>query len=142
MESIKQLTPFLSVIGQIQPADMAVIAAKGFQTVINNRPDDEAEDQPSNAEMAAAAQASGLQYHYLPVISGQVTEQNVTDFAQLLAEVKGPVLAFCRTGTRCSCLWALSEAHHLNPQCVLDTAKIAGYDLTALLPRLQQRWSE
>lgn len=142
METIKQLTPFLSVIGQIQPTDMATLAATGFQTVINNRPDNEAENQPSNAEMAAAAQASGLQYYYLPVIAGQVSEQNVTDFADLLAQVKGPVLAFCRTGTRSSCLWALSEAYHLEPQRVLDTAKIAGYDLAELLPRLEQRWSE
>lgn len=142
MEAIKQLTPFLSVIGQIQPTDMATVAATGFQTVINNRPDNEVEGQPNNAEMAAAAQALGLQYYYLPVIAGEVSEQNVTDFAELLTQIKGPVLAFCRTGTRCSSLWALSEAHHLEPQRVLDTAKIAGYDLTGLLPRLQQRWSE
>ena len=109
MEASKQLTPFLSVIGQIQPTDMASVAASGFLTVINNRPDGEGEGQPSSAEMAAAAQASGLQYHYLPVIAGQIIDANVSDFAQLLSQVKGPVLAFCRTGTRSSSLWSLSE---------------------------------
>ncbi len=142
MEATKQLTPFLSVIGQIQPKDMTSVAAAGFLTVINNRPDQEGEDQPSSAEIAEAAQAAGLQYHYLPVIAGQISDQNVADFAQLLAQVKGPVLAFCRTGTRSSSLWALSEAHRLDSQRVLDTAKAAGYDLAGLLPRLQQRWSE
>ena len=112
MEAIKQLTPFLSVIGQVQPADMASVASSGFLTVINNRPDNEGEGQPSNADIAAAAQALGLQYHYLPVIAGQISDQNVSDFVQLLAQVKGPVLAFCRTGTRSTSLWALSEAHH------------------------------
>ena len=108
MEATKQLTPFLSVIGQIQPKDMTSVAAAGFLTVINNRPDQEGEDQPSSVEMAEAAQAAGLQYYYLPVIAGQISDQNVADFAQLLAQVKGPVLAFCRTGTRSSSLWALS----------------------------------
>ena len=142
MEAIKQLTPFLSVIGQVQPADMAAVASSGFPTVINNRPDNEGEGQPTNAEIAAAAQALGLQYHYLPVIAGQISDQNVSDFGQLLAQVKGPVLAFCRTGTRSSSLWALSEAHHLDSAAILATAKTVGYDLTGLLPRLQQRWTE
>lgn len=71
MEATKQLTPFLSVIGQIQPKDMTTVAAAGFLTVINNRPDQEGEDQPRSAEIAAAAQSAGLQYHYLPVIAGQ-----------------------------------------------------------------------
>lgn len=142
MEAVKQLTPFLSVIGQIQPTDMAAVAASGFLTVINNRPDGEGEDQPTSAEMAAAARASGLQYHYLPVIAGQISDDNVSDFAQLLTQVKGPVLAFCRTGTRSSSLWALSEAHRLDSTAILATAKTVGYDLTGLVPRLQQRWAE
>lgn len=139
MEAVKKLTPFLSVIGQIQTADMASVAASGFLTVINNRPDNESEGQPSNAELAAAAQASGLQYHYLPVVAGQITDQQISDFVQLMAQVKGPVLAFCRTGTRTTSLWALGEAQHLAPAAILDAAKLAGYDLTGLLPRLQQR---
>lgn len=142
MEAVKKLTPFLSVIGQIQPADMASVASSGFLTVINNRPDNEGDDQPNNADLAAAAQASGLQYHYLPVVGGQITDEQIKDFAQLLAQVKGPVLAFCRTGTRSSTLWALSEAHHLDPAAILDAAKVAGYDLTGLLPRLQQLSAE
>ncbi len=142
MEAVKQLTPSLSVIGQIQPTDMASVASSGFLTVINNRPDAEGEGQPSSAEMAAAAQASGLQYHYLPVISGQVSDENVSDFTQLLAQVKGPVLAFCRTGTRSSTLWALSEAHRLDSRAILATANAVGYDLAGLMPRLQQRWTK
>ena len=142
MEAVKRLTPFLSVIGQIQPTDMASVASSGFLTVINNRPDNEGEGQPNNAELEAAARASGLQYHYLPVVAGQISDDNVSDFAQLLAQVKGPVLAFCRTGTRSSSLWALTEAHHLDAPSILETAKAVGYDLTGLLPRIQQRWTD
>ncbi len=142
MEAVKKLTPFLSVIGQIQPADMASVASSGFLTVINNRPDEEGEGQPSSAQMAAAAHASGLAYHHLPVVAGQITDEHIADFAQLLAQVKGPVLAFCRTGTRSSSLWALSEAHRLAPAAIIEAAQGAGYDLSGLLPRLQQRSTE
>ncbi|NLZ79462.1 MAG: TIGR01244 family phosphatase, partial [Gammaproteobacteria bacterium] len=142
MEAVKKLTPFLSVIGQIQPADMADVASSGFLTVINNRPDEEGEGQPSSAQLAAAAHASGLEYHHLPVVAGQIQDENISDFAQLLAQVKGPVLAFCRTGTRSSSLWALSEAHHLAPNAIIEAAQVAGYDLSGLLPRLQQRSTE
>jgi|SRR5690554_5337955 len=141
MEAVKQLTPFISVIGQIQPSDLPSIAAQGFVTVVNNRPDGEAEDQPSNADIAAAAQAAGLHYHYLPITSGQITDDNVSDFAELMAQVKGPVLVFCRTGTRSCCVWALSEAHRLHATALVTAAKKVGYDLTSLLPRIAQRWA-
>ncbi len=142
MEAVKQLTPFISVTGQLQPADMTSVAAQGFVTVINNRPDGEGEGQPSTAEVAVAAQAAGLQYHYLPIVSGQITDENVRDFYDLMAQVRGPVLVFCRTGTRSCCVWALSEAHRLHSAALVTAAQQAGYDLTNLLPRIEQRWNE
>lgn len=76
----------------------------------------------------------------MPVVSGRISDEDVAAFRGLLDRVKGPVLAFCRTGTRSTTLWALAEAHHLDPEILLATAKAAGYDLTALQPRLEQRW--
>ena len=140
MQPIKRLTPFIAVAAQLEPADMGTLAASGFRCVINNRPDHEGEGQPSSEAMRIAAEASGLEYHHLPVISGQIGDADVADFRELLDQVKGPVLAFCRTGTRSTTLWALAEAHHLDPETLLVTAREAGYDLTALLPRLEQRW--
>ncbi|MCL7463163.1 bifunctional protein tyrosine phosphatase family protein/NAD(P)/FAD-dependent oxidoreductase [Pseudomonas sp. NW5] len=140
MQAIKRLTPFIAVAAQLEPADMGTLAASGYCTVINNRPDHEGEGQPSSAAMQAAAEASGLSYHYLPVVSGQITDRDIEDFRALLAQIKGPVLAFCRTGTRSTTLWALAEAHHLDPEVLLTTAQGAGYDLSALKPRLLERW--
>jgi sulfide:quinone oxidoreductase len=74
------------------------------------------------------------------VVSGKITDEDVASFAQALDEVKGPVLAFCRTGTRSATLWALAEARHLAPEAILATAAEAGYDLAALKPRLDVRW--
>ena len=142
MDSLKRLTPFISVAGQLQPADMGTLAAAGYRSVINNRPDAEGEGQPTSAQMESAARASGLDYHYLPVISGQINDGDVDAFGELLAQVRGPVAAFCRTGTRSTSLWALSEAGHLDPEALLTTAREAGYDLTGLRPRLEQRWQQ
>ena len=93
---------------QISPPDLAEIATMGYKTVINNRPDGEGgAEQPSSAEIEAAARAAGLNYEYLPVISGQITEQQARKFAELLAIRPGPVLAFCRSGARSTQLWSL-----------------------------------
>ncbi|MHA6637648.1 bifunctional protein tyrosine phosphatase family protein/NAD(P)/FAD-dependent oxidoreductase [Stutzerimonas frequens] len=140
MQTIKRLTPFLSVAAQLQPTDMALLAGSGFRCVVNNRPDNEGEGQPSSEAIRQAAEASGLEYHHLPVISGQIGDADVAAFRALLGRVKGPALAFCRTGTRSASLWALAEAHHLDPQVLLQTARQADYDLSGLLPRLEQYW--
>ncbi len=140
MQTIKRLTPFLSVAAQLQPTDMALLAGSGFRCVINNRPDNEGEGQPNSEAIRQAAEASGLEYHHLPVISGQIADADVAAFRALLGRIKGPALAFCRTGTRSASLWALAEAHHLDPQVLLQTARQADYDLSGLLPRLEQYW--
>lgn len=137
MQPIKRLTPFIAVAAQLEPADMGTLAASGFRTVINNRPDHEGEGQPSSAAMQAAAEASGLDYHHLPVVSGQITDTDVEAFRTLLDQVKGPALAFCRSGTRSTTLWALAEAHHLDPDALLATARDAG----STSPPCARAWS-
>ena len=95
---------------QIALEDMAAIAAQGFRTLVNNRPDGEGgPEQPSSAAMAQAAQAAGLDYHYAPVISGQITPEQVASFAAIVAASQGPVLAFCRSGARSTTIWHMSR---------------------------------
>lgn len=134
---LHQLTPFLSVSPQITAADVGLAAAKGFKSIICNRPENESEDQPDMAEIRAAAERHGLAWHYQPVISGQITDADISRFRELMESLQGPVLAFCRTGTRCCTLWALSEAHHLDADAILNAAQNAGYDLSAQRERLQ-----
>ena len=136
---IAPLHPFLSVSDQLTAQDLGIAAAQGFRAVVNNRPDGEGEDQPSSAALAAAAESLGLSYRHIPVVSGQITDKDVEAFANALNEVKGPVLAFCRTGTRSTTLWALTEAWHLDPDAILKAAAAAGYNLEALRPRLEAR---
>ena len=134
----KKLSPFLTVTPQISAADIALIKGMGFHTIINNRPDQEGEDQPTAASLAEVAKAAGLDYRHQPVKSGGITPEDVADFTDLMDEVKGPVLAFCRTGTRCTMLWALSEARHMDPESITATAASAGYDLSGIRGQLDE----
>jgi uncharacterized protein (TIGR01244 family) len=134
----RQLIDGLSVAPQLDIADMAALAALGFRGVINNRPDGEEAGQPAAAALRAAATAVGLTYLHLPVISGQLSEAQAETFGSALQTLPQPVLAFCRTGTRSTMLWALDAAQRgVAVDVILDTAAHAGYDLSAFRPRLQ-----
>ncbi len=138
---IKKIAPDLSVSAQIDPQDVGPAAAQGFRSIIINRPDGESSDQPDHQLIVEAASRSGLSVRYLPVISGNVTDADVAEFRKAMAELPAPTLAFCRTGTRSTTLWALSQAGHLSTRAILATAGDAGYDLTGLRARLESRES-
>ncbi|OOG59302.1 TIGR01244 family sulfur transferase [Rhodanobacter sp. C03] len=133
----KSLTNSISVDAQIGADDMAALAELGFRSVINNRPDGEADDQPASAELAAAAARYSLAYRHVPVVSGQIIDADVDAFAQTLATMPPPVLAFCRTGTRSTMLWSLQASRSQSVEDIVRIAAAAGYDLDGLRPRLQ-----
>ena len=69
--------------------------------MINNRPDFEGgPNQPTNASIEAAAKAAGLNYAFLPVAPNFQSPEEIASFAELLASLPKPILAFCRSGTR------------------------------------------
>lgn len=127
-----QLTDQLSVAAQITADDIVAIAAQGFRSIVNNRPDGEAPGQPVNAELEAVAEQAGLGWRHIPVISGTVNDDQVRSFAEALQQLPGPVLAFCRSGTRCSVLWALQAEGTADE--ILGTTEAAGYELSILRP--------
>ena len=104
------MTQQIGFAGQLYPEQMTEVVAKGFKSVINNRPDyEECAQQPTAETIAAAAKAAGLEYVFQPVISGQITEADVATFARYINELPKPVLAFCRTGNRCNNLYQLAK---------------------------------
>jgi len=105
---IGQLSERFFVSGQITAQDLTEIAAQGFRSIVNNRPDGESPGQPKNEDLAHVAAELGLNYVYIPVISGQLTQKNVDDFNRVCEDLEGPVLLFCRSGARCTVLWQLS----------------------------------
>lgn len=129
---IKALSSDLSVGAQISAEEVNAVAAAGFRTVINNRPDGEAPDQTDGEKIAQASQELGLDYKYQPVISGGFTLKDVEEFGQLLKEAEKPAFAYCRSGTRCTMLWALSQAGTLSTDEIIQAASNAGYDISAM----------
>jgi uncharacterized protein (TIGR01244 family) len=109
--SIQALAPDVCVSPQMEPAAMAEAAAAGFRSVINNRPDFEGgPDQPSSAQIEAAAFAAGLTYRHLPVNGAYQSPEEIEQFRQLLAELPRPILAFCRSGARSTRLFNAASA--------------------------------
>jgi len=99
--AVQQLSADVCVAPQLDPAAMAWAAQAGFKSIINNRPDFEGgPDQPTSAAIETAALAAGLRYAHLPVSPAVQTPEQIARFAELLAELPKPLLAFCRSGTR------------------------------------------
>jgi uncharacterized protein (TIGR01244 family) len=133
MTQFRQVTPSLQVSPQITPEEARAAAAGGVKLIINNRPDGESPDQPTNAEVEAAARAAGADYLYLPVV-GRPTPDQAKAQAAAVAAAGGPVLAFCRSGTRSITTWALGEAAAGRDRAELARlAAAAGYDLAPVL---------
>ncbi|MBP6362891.1 MAG: TIGR01244 family phosphatase [Novosphingobium sp.] len=115
---------------QISLADVANAASQGVVMIVNNRPDGESDDQVPGSEIEAAAKAAGMGYVAIPVTHAGWSEGQVRAMANVLAEAKGPVLAYCRSGTRSTLLWALAEASTgASPHALTAAAAQAGYDL-------------
>lgn len=107
--NIRKIDDSLSVSSQIAVGDVEIIAAQGFRSIICNRPDGEAADQPGFSEIAAAAHTAGLEARYLPVISGRLQHKDIAEFSGAMHELPGPVLAYCRSGARSAMLKSLGE---------------------------------
>jgi sulfide:quinone oxidoreductase len=143
MAKIIQLETEIFVAPQLIAADFAEVAARGFRSVVNNRPDGEAPDQLPQAQAAAAALRHGLQYRYLPVENLNVTDEDVViAYARLMDDLPGPILFYCRSGTRCTILWAQVAALRLGVARTMEIASKAGYDLEVLRERLIERSSQ
>ncbi|MGM0559701.1 MAG: TIGR01244 family sulfur transferase [Pseudomonadota bacterium] len=134
--NIRKIDDSLAVSPQIAVDDLPKLAAEGYRAVICNRPDGEGGDQPSFEEIERAARENGMEARYLPVESGLVRDENADDFAEAMRTLPGPVLAYCRSGTRSATLWALSEAKRRPLPEILGKTKTAGYDMSGVARRV------
>jgi uncharacterized protein (TIGR01244 family) len=133
---IRRIDDRVSVSPQIDPADVTELAAQGFAAIINNRPDHEEAGQPEGEPIRLVAETMGLAYTAIPVAGGFSHEQ-VDAMRAALDAATGPVLAFCRSGTRSTNLWALAEAKAGgDPEAIVAKAAAAGYDLSGIRPAL------
>ncbi|MDG2046369.1 MAG: TIGR01244 family sulfur transferase [Halioglobus sp.] len=128
MDIIK-LTESLSVSAQISRDDVAKIAAAGYKVLVNNRPDGEDSHQPAGAVIAAAAAAVGLDYHHMPVTAANFPGPDLAAMTDLFDDSERPVLAFCRSGTRCANLWVAGRATSASENA-MQTVNQCGFDLS------------
>lgn len=134
---MKRLDAKVSVAGQIMPGDVPALKAACVTMIVNNRPDGEAPGQPDSAEIAQAAGAAGIGYRHIPVAGG-FDEAMVEAMTSALEKATGPVLAFCKSGTRSTLLWALARARlGDDPEELRTKAEAAGYDLSPIARWLQ-----
>ncbi len=139
MVHVVQLDEKTFVAGQITPEDVPDIAAGAFEVLVNNRPDGEAGPaQPLAAEIEAAAGERGLRFVSLPFTAPTLSADYAARFAEILKKSEGPVLAYCRTGSRSTMLWAAANiALGVTLEDVVERAMAAGYDLRAAAPFIE-----
>ncbi|MCJ8156287.1 TIGR01244 family sulfur transferase [Sphingomonas sp. LaA6.9] len=133
----RRIDDSFSVAPQITPDQVAAAKADGVTMIINNRPDDEEAGQTNGAEIAAAAEAAGIGYRAIPVTHAGFSANQLDEMNAALDAAGGQVLAYCRSGTRSTYLWALARAQRGDaPDMLAEKAAAAGYDLLSIRPML------
>ncbi|TPE49241.1 bifunctional protein tyrosine phosphatase family protein/NAD(P)/FAD-dependent oxidoreductase [Amaricoccus solimangrovi] len=133
---VRKIDETLSVSPQILAEDLPRLRELGFRAVICNRPDGEGPDQPGFEEIEAAAAAEGIEALYLPVATGMVRDEDAVAFGAAIRRLPGPILAYCRTGTRSATLWSLAEAGDRALSDILGRTRGAGYDMNGVARRI------
>lgn len=134
--SLKHITKAFAVAPQISESDIIEAANEGFTAIIDARPDGEDAGQPTAAQMAALAQKYGLVFTHVPVTTGAITDADIAKFAAALQDATGPVLGYCRSGTRAAMLWALAQAGHMPAPEIFGAVAGAGVDISSVKPKI------
>ena len=137
MSDFRRLNENVMVSPQLALGDIALAAAQGVAMIVNNRPDGEDPDAPQGDAIAAAAAAAGLNYVAIPIGHSGFSEPQVDAMIAALEQAEGPILAYCRSGTRSTLLWALAAAKQGEaPDAIARMAAQAGYDVSPIRPMI------
>jgi len=134
---IKRVTDTMAVSPQIQPDDIEAIKAAGYKVIINNRPDGEVAGQPLSNEIEALSVDADIDYHYIPMIPGELRQDMIDELNEVLDNADGPVFAYCRSGTRSITLWSLSQAGKVPTDEIIAAGSANGYDLAPMRPTIE-----
>ena len=131
----RSVTNDLMVSPQIGLDAVAEAKAAGVALIINNRPEGESDDQIPGADIEAAARAAGMEYIAIPITHSGFSQPQVMAMVAALQGAQGKILAYCRSGTRSTLLWALAEsAQGGDPDALTNMAAKAGYDVSPVRP--------
>jgi sulfide:quinone oxidoreductase len=135
---LRKITDDFSVSPQIECEDVTGIAEAGFRSILCNRPDGEEFGQCAYDAVAKAAEATGLVVRSVPIVSGMLSEADLAAFRAALDEMPKPILAYCRSGTRCTMLWSMTNFGDLGADEIVRATSAAGYDMSGLMRQMQQ----
>ena len=143
MNRLYFLTPSIAVSGSLREADFPCLASRGFRSVLNNRPDDEEACQTAASFDRTLAERAGLAYRHVPAAKHAVLDDEVVaEAAHALEDLPKPILMYCRTGQRSAILWAAASLRKGSAlDNVLDAARIAGFDLSAIAEEIARHTS-
>lgn len=136
---LRKITDTFSVSPQITPGDVPGIASAGFRSILCNRPDGEELGQCDCSAIEAAAQEAGLAYRSVPITSAGVSAADMTDFKDALEQMPAPILAYCRSGTRCTMLWSIAQFGQISGDEIIAAAGAAGYDMSGLVAQMSRQ---
>ncbi len=140
MLTVIPLETGIAAAPQLVEADFADLAARGFRSVVNIRPDGEAAGQLPNAQAARVAERHGLTFRHMPVMGFNATDDEVVHgFARLMDELPAPILFYCGSATRCTTLWTQAAAPRIGIDAALAVAREAGHDLDFLRETIEER---
>ena len=125
-----KLSDSVAAAPQLQPEEMAAVAAAGYRVVVNNRPDGEVPGQPTSEEIRAAVEAAGMRYVYYPINAFNFPGDDLAGIRDLFDSDDAPVLAFCRSGTRSTNLWISSRDGEARA-AALQRGQQLGFDVSA-----------
>ena len=139
MSDFRRLSESVLASPQLSVDEVMAASAMGVKLIVNNRPEGESDDQTPGAAIEAAARAAGIDYLAIPVTPGTFDQGQVTAMGAALSRTDGKVLAYCRTGTRSTLLWALAQAANGEPvETIASAAAAAGYDVSPILPAMAE----
>ena len=109
----KILNAQVSVAGQMTTDKFQQLIQAGFKSVIVNRPDQEQGNTVSVAQLRQIAEQSQVSVIYQPILSGKISQTDVTEFAKYYNELPKPILMVCRSGSRSSILFNQAKSQGL-----------------------------
>ena len=136
------LTPDVTVLAQPWVEEIAELAERGYRSIISNLPENETDDQPKWLDLKAAAAARGMDAVQIPVVMGQINDDQVDAFRDALERLPKPIAVFCRSGTRAALLWALANQAGLTVEERISIVGREGYDLEPFRQRLERETSD
>lgn len=143
MSDFRKLSETMLASPQIGAEEVAEAAQNGVKLIINNRPDGESPEDPQGPEIESAARAAGVDYLAIPIGHSGFSLPQVDAMVSAIEKADGPILAYCRSGTRSTFLWSLAQAKMgAEPGAIASAAMAAGYDISPVRPTLDMLASE